>query len=99
MGRKKESKNKTRSWTKFKMASQEGSKALLHLYKRLLRSSANYPSKNRWGVYEAIREEFRENANLDPNDDETKKKISVAYKGLQQLGMYDQHTLGGKQNP
>jgi hypothetical protein len=41
----------------------------------------------------------QENAHLDPNDEDTKKKINVAYKGLQQLGMYDQQTLGGKQNP
>ena len=49
------------------MASQEGSKALLHLYKQLLRSCAKYPSKNRWGIYESIREEFRvseENQNV-----------------------------------
>lgn len=81
------------------MATQEGSKALLHLYKRLLRSSATYPSKNRWGIYQSIREEFRESVHLDPSDPETKKKIQVAYKGLEQLRMYDQQSLGGKQNP
>mmetsp|Transcript_10792 Transcript_10792/g.13656 ORF Transcript_10792/g.13656 Transcript_10792/m.13656 type:complete len:101 (+) Transcript_10792:119-421(+) len=81
------------------MASQEGGKVLLHLYKRLLRSSASYPSKNRWGIYESIREEFRENIHLDPNEDVTKKKIAVAYKGLSQLRMYEQHSLGGKENP
>ena len=49
----------THSWEKLKMTSQEGSKALLHLYKHLLRSCAKYPSKNRWGIYDSIREEFR----------------------------------------
>jgi len=42
---------------------------------------------------------LQENVHLDPNDSETKKKIQVAYKGLQQLGMYSQHSLGGMQNP
>jgi hypothetical protein len=41
------------------MALQQSKKELLNLYKKLLRSCATYPSKNRWGIYEAIREEFR----------------------------------------
>lgn len=74
---------------------------LLNLYRRLLRSCASYPSKNRWGIYTAIQEEFRENANADPADVETKKKIDIAYKGLKQLRMYDEVSLGSgnKQNP
>ena len=70
-----------------KMASQ--STELLHLYRRLLRSSATYPSKNRWGIYEAIREEFRDNRTMNPDDPKTQKQIQVAYKGLGQLRMYD----------
>mmetsp|Transcript_1130 Transcript_1130/g.1230 ORF Transcript_1130/g.1230 Transcript_1130/m.1230 type:complete len:99 (+) Transcript_1130:33-329(+) len=81
------------------MTTQEGGKALLQLYKQLLRSCATYPSKNRFGIYAAIREEFRENVNLDPNDGGTKTKINVAIKGLEQLRMYDQQSLGGKENP
>lgn len=79
----------------------EGSRALLVLYKRLLRSCASYPSKNRWGIYEAIREEFRENAHLEPNSDDAKKQIGIAYKGLEQLRMYDGAVLGGgnEENP
>ena len=38
---------------------------------------------------------LQENANLDPDDSETKKKIGVAYKGLEQLRMYDEYTLSG----
>lgn len=41
------------------MTTQEGGKALVYLYRRLLRSCAKYPSKNRWGIYQSIREEFR----------------------------------------
>jgi len=67
----------------------------LHLYRRILRSAATYPSKNRWGIYEAIREEFRENTGLDPECPETRKKVKVAYKGLEQLNMYQQTNLGG----
>ena len=69
------------------MASQ--STELLHLYRRLLRSCATYPSKNRWGIYEAIREEFRDNRDMNPDDPKTQKQIQVAYKGLGQLRMYD----------
>jgi hypothetical protein len=69
------------------MASQ--STELLHLYRRLLRSCATYPSKNRWGIYEAIREEFRDNRTMNPDDPKTQKQIQVAYKGLGQLQMYD----------
>uniref|UniRef100_A0A6S9GUG5 Complex 1 LYR protein domain-containing protein n=1 Tax=Ditylum brightwellii TaxID=49249 RepID=A0A6S9GUG5_9STRA len=76
----------------------EGGKALLFLYRRLLRSCATYPSKNRLGIYEAIREEFRENVSLDPEAYETKQKIAVAYKGLTQLRMYDEVVLS-KGNP
>lgn len=68
---------------------------LLHLYRKLLRSCATYPSKNRLGIYDAIRQEFRENMNLDPRDEITQKKISVAIKGLSQLQMYDKRVLSG----
>jgi len=79
------------------MANQEGGKAILHLYRRLLRSSEKYPSKKRWDIYKAIQEEFRENVDINPND--AQKKISVAYKGLQQLGMYKESALGGADSP
>eukprot|EP00979_Chaetoceros_neogracilis_P006383 scaffold1296_cov230-Chaetoceros_neogracile.AAC.2 len=82
------------------MALQQTRKDLLNLYKKLLRSCATYPSKNRWGIYEAIRTEFRDNKNVDQCA-ETDKKISVAVKGLTQLQMYDKNTLSGgnEQNP
>lgn len=43
----------------------------------------------------------QENINLDPEDEKTQKKISVAIKGLSQLRMYDEDNLGGgnKDNP
>ncbi|KAL3788037.1 hypothetical protein HJC23_008381 [Cyclotella cryptica] len=69
------------------------SRELLHLYRKLLRSCATYPSRNRWGIYEAIQEEFRANVHLSPDDPNTQKKISVAYKGLSQLRMYDAAVL------
>jgi len=38
---------------------------------------------------------------LDPDDEGTHKKISVAIKGLSQLDMYDKQTMSGgnEQNP
>mmetsp|Transcript_29031 Transcript_29031/g.47659 ORF Transcript_29031/g.47659 Transcript_29031/m.47659 type:complete len:108 (-) Transcript_29031:253-576(-) len=74
------------------------SRELLHLYRRLLRSCATYPSKNRWGIYGAIQEEFRDNITLNPDDPKTQKKVEVAFKGLGQLQMYDTMNLS-KGNP
>mmetsp|Transcript_20269 Transcript_20269/g.44078 ORF Transcript_20269/g.44078 Transcript_20269/m.44078 type:complete len:97 (-) Transcript_20269:210-500(-) len=74
------------------------SRDLLHLYRRLLRSAATYPSKNRAGIYKAIQEEFRDNITMDPDDAKTQKQIQVAYKGLGQLQMYDAMVLS-KGNP
>lgn len=37
----------------------------------------------------------QENLKLDPDDEGTHKKISVAIKGLSQLEMYDKQTLSG----
>ena len=61
--------------------------ALLQLYKQLLRSCQTYPSKNRAGIYQAIREEWRDHKN---QTDETKlnRQITVAYKGLSQLRQF-----------
>eukprot|EP00566_Odontella_aurita_P034868 CAMPEP_0113565672 /NCGR_PEP_ID=MMETSP0015_2-20120614/22310_1 /TAXON_ID=2838 /ORGANISM="Odontella" /LENGTH=78 /DNA_ID=CAMNT_0000467901 /DNA_START=113 /DNA_END=346 /DNA_ORIENTATION=- /assembly_acc=CAM_ASM_000160 len=73
----------------------ESGKALLSLYRRVLRSCATYPSKNRWRIYESIREEFRENSGLDPDLPETREKIKLAHQGLGQLRMYDAASLGG----
>ena len=60
---------------------------LLQLYKQLLRSCQTYPSKNRTGIYQAIREEWRDHKD---QKDETKlhRQISVAYKGLSQLRQF-----------
>ena len=68
--------------------------ALLQLYKQLLRSCQTYPSKNRTGIYQAIREEWRDHKD---QKDEAKlnRQITVAYKGLSQLrqfGMFGKRT-------
>lgn len=71
--------------------------ALVHLYKRLLRSAETFPSRNRDKIYRAIQEEFRENKDLDPQDEKTKIQIAVAYKGLSQLRQFDVGNMtGGK---
>lgn len=73
----------------------QGGNNLLGLYRQLLRSASTYPSRNRMGIYEAIREEFRSNIHLDPSEEETQKKINLAYKGLSQLRQFDEHVMGG----
>jgi Complex 1 protein (LYR family) len=75
------------------------STTLLSLYRRLLRSAASFPSKNRTGIYQAIQQEFRENVGLDPSGEETKKKVEMALKGLTQLRQFDVTQMaGGKLN-
>ena len=68
-------------------------KALLQVYRQLLRSAQTYPSKNRQGIYNAIRTEWRENASLSA--EEAQVKVSLAYKGLTQLRQFDVHTMTG----
>ena len=69
--------------------------SLLHLYRRLLRSAETYPSKKRRQIYESIREEFRENISLDPENEKTKRKIAIAHQGLAQLRQFDEITMTG----
>eukprot|EP00980_Cylindrotheca_fusiformis_P018787 scaffold6265_cov193-Cylindrotheca_fusiformis.AAC.7 len=71
------------------MASQVVKKDILHLYRRLLRACETFPSKNRGKIYQSIREDFRENVDLDPDSPEGKKQIHIAYKGLSQLHQFD----------
>lgn len=40
-------------------------------------------------VSESIREDFRENINMDPESPEGKKQIHIAYKGLGQLQQFN----------
>lgn len=68
-------------------------KALLRVYRQLLRSAQTYPSKNRQGIYDAIREEWRQNASLSA--EEAQVKVSLAYKGLTQLRQFDVQTMTG----
>ena len=84
------------------MAFNPGSRTnLLQLYRHLLRSAANYPSRNRVGIYNSIRDEFRENAAMNPEDDFTREKVALAYKGLSQLRQFDvvQMTGGNGSGP
>jgi hypothetical protein len=79
------------------MTSLQGGRNLLWVYRRLLRSAATYPSRNRIGIYQSIREEFRENVDLNPLEEATQQKIALAYKGLSQLRQFDEHVMtGGK---
>ena len=71
------------------MTSSVTRRDLLNLYRRLLRSCETYPSKNRGRIYQSIREDFRENKNLEPGTDQTRKQIHVGFKGLEQLHQFD----------
>jgi LYR motif-containing protein 4 len=69
-------------------------KELLMLYRRLLRSAITYPSIKRESIYQAIREEWRENATLTEGEI-IREKIAIAYKGLSQLRQFDEITMTG----
>lgn len=71
-------------------------KGLLQLYKKLLRSAATFPSKNRDRIYQAIREEWRINKSLEPGE-KLNKELAVAYKGLSQLRQFDTDVMTGGQ--
>lgn len=68
-------------------------KALLQVYRQLLRSAKVYPSSNRTRIYEAIRIEWRENSSLSP--EKAKEKVALAYKGLSQLKQFDINQMTG----
>ena len=68
--------------------------SLLQLYRQLLRACETYPSKKRYSIREAIREEWRDNKNLTQKD-KLVQQIAVAYKGLEQLGQYSEHSMSG----
>lgn len=67
--------------------------ALLQVYRQLLRGAETYPSSNRSRIYQAIREEWRENKSLSEEDAEV--KVAIAYKGLSQLRQFDEQTMTG----
>jgi Complex 1 protein (LYR family) len=69
---------------------------LLSLYKKLLRSAATFPSKNRKGIYKSIQEEWRANTTLT---DQTRinKEIQLAFQGLNQLRQFDEASMTGGQ--
>ena len=59
------------------------------LYRRLLRSCETYPSKNRGRIYQSIREDFRDNKDLEVDSIKARTQIHVAFKGLDQLHQFD----------
>jgi hypothetical protein len=71
-----------------------GRKALLELYRQLLRSAETYPSRNRQGIYQAIREEWRTNKTLQAGD-KLNNKLTIAFQGLTQLRQFDETTMTG----
>ena len=83
------------------MSSAVASKGeLLNVYRRLIRLAKIYPSRNRDGILASIREEFRENVNLDPDEEATKRKVSLAIKGISQLNQFNSTNMsGGRQSP
>ena len=66
---------------------------ILHLYKKLLRGGAVYPSKNAPKIVQSIREEFKENSTLDINSEKAIKQHTLALQGLQQLHQFDSRQL------
>jgi len=82
------------SATVSQMAAGSSRKDLLSLYRKLLRSAATYPSKNRDGIYQAIREEWRDHVKQQ-DAEKIRKQIAVAYKGLEQLRQFDVLTMTG----
>ena len=86
------------------MASSLSRNELLHLYKRLLRSGATYPSKNAAKIVQSIREDFKDNRTLDPLSDKATKQRHLALQGLEQLRQFDNRSSSNfvvtlEQNP
>ena len=59
----------------------------MRLYRRLLKLGRVYPSKNRAGMIEEIKTEFREAKDLSSHAD-IEKKVEVARSGVQQMQLY-----------
>jgi hypothetical protein len=72
-----------------------GREALLQLYKKLLRSAEAFPSKNRSKIYQSIRDDWRQNKDLQ--GEKLQQQLSVAYKGLSQLRQFDEQEMTGGQ--
>ncbi|GKY91299.1 hypothetical protein MPSEU_000102300 [Mayamaea pseudoterrestris] len=77
------------------MAASHGREALLQLYKQLLRSAETFPSKNRLKIYQAIRDDWRDNKHIEGV--KLQQQLSVAYKGLSQLRQFDETEMTGGQ--
>ena len=67
-------------------------KSLLQLYKKILRSAQTYPSIKQPQIYQSIREEWRENKNLE-DQVQLQKQVAIAYDGLEQLRQFDVSTM------
>ena len=81
------------------------SSSTLLLYRHILKAAARFPSKNRAGIIEEIKTEFREARGVT-DQAELKKKITLAKDGLDRMRAftgtsrasnppiaYDRHTL------
>ncbi|KAL7555495.1 hypothetical protein ACA910_014533 [Epithemia clementina (nom. ined.)] len=73
--------------------------SLLQLYRKILRSAQSYPSIRQPQIYQAIREEWRQNKTLE--GEKLQKQIAVAYKGLEQLLQFEvvKMTKGNVKSP
>ena len=61
-----------------------GRAQILSLYRRILFAAARFPSKNRAGLIEEIKTEFRENAGATDAGD-VQKKLALARDGLDRM--------------
>lgn len=48
-------------------------------------------------IYQSIREEWRENMSMNPEEEKTQQQIAIAYQGLSQLQQFDQVKMSGGQ--
>ncbi len=60
---------------------------VLSLYRQILRAVKYYPSSNKQGMYNAIREEFRDHSN-ETNTKKIETYLSMASGGLKRLQEY-----------
>jgi hypothetical protein len=71
---------------------RSSSSSLLKLYRQLLRALETYPSINRQSIREAVRDEWRSHRHSS-DQQLVERQIAVAYKGLEQLGRFDERNM------
>lgn len=65
------------------------------LYAAILRAAKHFPSVKRDSIIRSIKQEFRENARLDPSDAKVAKCLAVAERGRHDLEAYKRAALQG----